>query len=438
MIKDKRITIAIIGSGAIGCLFGAYLSKNNDVMMLCRRQESADAINRHGITVFEPDRTAAHYTDNVRAGVSGSINEKADLVIVIVKGNDTEQSISENMGLIGDDTLVMTLQNGGGNDLRIAKYVPMERILIGTTRHNSVNLDKGNVRHSGSGITVIGSNTESGNVDDIVSLFNEAGIEAERSDDIQRILWNKLFVNLSINSFTAITKTPIGTMIDNDYAWFFAERLIGEAVEVAEAEGQHFSYEEVLDSVRNTCEKVADGFSSMSQDVMNCRKTEIDAINGFVVERAKVHNVPAPYNALVVNLIHAIENTYKEQIRTMTRFNAGDCIIRQGDVNEELLKVMQGTVSLYVDHGTENEYLLGVITAGKCFGAYNCYSADPSPYSAIADEDAVIMEVTKNDIRSYLALNPRNAEDMIAGMSRQISLAMKHVEMLNEELTASL
>ena len=60
--------------------------------MLCRRQEAADAINKSGITVFEPDRTAGHYTDNIRAGVSGSFKENVDLAIVIVKGNATDQS----------------------------------------------------------------------------------------------------------------------------------------------------------------------------------------------------------------------------------------------------------------------------------------------------------------------------------------------------------
>ena len=104
----------------------------------------------------------------------------------------------------------------------------MERILVGTTRHNSVNLDKGNIRHSGSGVTFIGSNTNSSCADDIVGVFNKSGLESEKSDDIQRIIWSKLFVNLSINSFTAITKAPIGSMIENEHAWFFAEKLIHE------------------------------------------------------------------------------------------------------------------------------------------------------------------------------------------------------------------
>ena len=80
-------------------------------------------------------------------------------------------------------------------------------------------------------------------------------------------------------------------MIDNHYAWDFAEKMICEAVDVAEADGTHFSYMEVLNMVHHVCEDAGKGYSSMSQDVMNCRKTEIDAINGAIVEQAKLYNV---------------------------------------------------------------------------------------------------------------------------------------------------
>ncbi len=424
--------IAIIGSGAIGCLYGAYLSKKNEVYMLCRRQKVADSITKDGITVFEPDGSEVRATD-VKAFVSGQCDADIDLVIVIVKGADTDQSMKANLDLIKEHTMVMTLQNGGGNDLKLAKYVPMERIVIGTTRHNSVNLDNGNVRHSGSGTTHIGSNVKGTDLSQISQTFNEAGIETIVSDDIQRIIWSKLFVNLSINSFTTITKSPIGSMIDNVHSWFFAEKMICEAIDVAEAEGQHFSYLEVLDTVHKTCETLTTGFSSMSQDIMNCRKTEIDAINGFVVERANVHNVPAPYNTFVTNLVHAIENTYKEQIKPQVKYLQNETVIEQDQVCECIYKVMQGSVTLYIDKGLETEYLIGAYSEGKCFGQYSCLSGRPNPFTAVADVDTVIMEIPKSDVHNYISINPKNAEEMLTDMSKQMALMSKHIEMLRKE-----
>lgn len=305
--------IVIIGAGAMGCLYGAYLSRKHEVIMLDSFQPQVDSINNHGITVLEEDGTEQHFA-GIKAYASGDYKEVADLIIVFVKSIYSEDALQTNKKLFGDHTLVMTLQNGAGNDRKIEKYVSKKNIIIGTSKHNSVNMGEGKVRHSGHGVTTIGSNLqENKNLGKIKTVLEECGFDAEVTDDIQRIIWSKLFVNLSINTFTAITRSPIGSMIDNKYAWDFAEKMICEAVDVAEADGTHFSYMEVLNMVHHVCEDAGKGYSSMSQDVMNCRRTEIDAINGAIVQQAKLYNVPVPYNSLIVDLIHAIEGAYKYQ-----------------------------------------------------------------------------------------------------------------------------
>ncbi len=305
--------VVIIGAGAMGCLYGAYLSKNNDVVLLDSFEPQVEALNSNGITVLEEDGNEYSYK-NIRAFKSGDFHEEADLVIVFVKSTFTEDALHDNKLLFANHTIVMTLQNGAGNDRKIAKYVNKKNIVIGTSKHNSVNMGGGKIRHSGTGETTIGSNSDAKKtLNTIEKLLTDCGFKAAITDDIQRIIWSKLFVNLSINTFTAITRSPIGSMIDNKYAWDFAEKMICEAVDVAEADGTHFSYMEVLNMVHHVCEDAGSGYSSMSQDVMNCRRTEIDAINGAIVEQARLYNVPVPYNTLIVDLIHAIEGSYKYQ-----------------------------------------------------------------------------------------------------------------------------
>ena len=303
--------VVIIGAGAMGCLYGAYLSEKNEVIMLDVFEPQVDIINKNGITVLEPDGSETLYK-NISAMKSGECDIVADLVIVFVKSTFSEAALEENKALFGNHTIVMTLQNGAGNDRKIAKYVRPENIIIGTSKHNSVNLGNGKVSHSGNGMTTIGSNHGKIEALDVIkNVFRESGFDIEVSDDIQRIIWSKLFVNLSINTFTAITRSPIGSMIENKYAWDFAEKMICEAVDVAEADGTHFSYMEVLNMVHHVCEDVGKGYSSMYQDVTRGIPTEIDAINGAIVEQAKKYNVPAPYNTLIVDLIHAIEGAYQ-------------------------------------------------------------------------------------------------------------------------------
>lgn len=299
--------IVIIGAGAMGCLYGAYLSEKNDVIMLDSYKPQVDAINEKGITIVEKDGTERNYP-RPKACMSGEYNEPADLVIVFVKSTFTDAALEANRALFGENTIAMTLQNGAGNDRKIAKFARQENIIIGTSKHNAVNMGFGVSRHGGAGATTIGSNFDVGDkLERVASLFRESGMEVEISDDIQRIIWGKLFVNLSINTFTAITETPIGFMIKDKYAWDFAKRLIYEAVDVAEEDGTYFDRRQVLESVRNVCEQAQNGYSSMYQDRKRGAKTEIDAINGAIVEQAKLYGVSVPYNTLIVSLIHAIE-----------------------------------------------------------------------------------------------------------------------------------
>ncbi|OOM76687.1 2-dehydropantoate 2-reductase [Clostridium puniceum] len=304
------MVIAIIGAGAMGCLYGAYLSKENDVIMLDSYEPQVNSINQNGVTLIEADGSEKVYK-NVKAYKSGTCKDSVDLVIVFVKSTYTEQALEENKDLFGKDTFVMTLQNGAGNDRKIKKYVNQCNIIIGTSKHNAVNLGEGKIKHGGSGMTTIGSNYNADNVvEAVASCLGKAGIEVEVSDDIQRIIWSKLFVNLSINTFTALIQTPIGYMIQNESAWNFAKRLVYEAVEVAEADGTYFDRREALEMVRDVCTKAGTGYSSMYQDRKKKIKMEIDAINGAIVEQAKLYGVPTPYNSLIVDLIHAVEGAY--------------------------------------------------------------------------------------------------------------------------------
>ncbi|OON95389.1 MAG: hypothetical protein ATN31_01915 [Candidatus Epulonipiscioides saccharophilum] len=302
--------IAVIGAGAMGCIYGAYLSLANEVILLDVDESQVKAINQDGITLEDIDENTKNYR-NVQAFLTGTYNHSVDLVIIFVKTTVMEQALHENSDLFQDNTIVVTLQNGAGNDRKIERYVKDENILIGTSSFNSVNLGNGRVRRSGVGLTTLGSNFDATDkVDLVAKLFTQCGLAVKISDDIQRIIWTKLFINLSVNCFTALIETPIGYMPTNKYAWDFAKRLIYEAVDVAEADGTYFDRRETLEMVRKVCQDAGNGYSSMYQDRQNHVKMEIDSINGAIVEQAKQYGVPTPYNSLIVDLIHAVEGAY--------------------------------------------------------------------------------------------------------------------------------
>ncbi|WP_298068878.1 2-dehydropantoate 2-reductase [uncultured Mailhella sp.] len=305
--------IAVLGAGAMGCLYGCYLSRKHDVLLIDACAPQVDAINKNGVSITEKDGVEHHYA--MKAVLSGTCFEPVDLLVVFVKSTATYAAMEANQALVGPETLVMTLQNGAGNDRDIARFVPRENIVIGTSKHNSVGLGLASYRHTGSGETTLGTMIPDSSRDrTVAAILEECGLETVVSDDIQRIIWSKLFVNMSINTLSALLECRIGYMIENRYAWDFAKRIIYEGVMVAEADGTYFDRREALESVHKVCEAVPNGYASMYQDRKNHRKTEIDKINGAVVEQAKLYGVPTPYNSLVVDLIHAVEGTYDEKL----------------------------------------------------------------------------------------------------------------------------
>lgn len=302
--------IAVLGAGAMGCLYGFYLSNQYEVVLLDSYLPQIEAINKNGLNMIENNENKIVYP---KAFVSGTNIGTVDIIIVFVKAIHTYEAIQSNLSLIGEDTIVITLQNGAGNDRDILNFVKKENIVIGTSKHNSVTTNLGEFKHIAFGVTTIGPMGDKTNsVEKAGQVLQKAGLQVDIADDIQRIIWSKLLVNMSINTLTALLETRIGYMVKNPHAWDFAKRIIYEGVEVAEADGTYFDRREALNMVKKVCEEAASGYSSMYQDRKKKIRTEIDKINGAVVEQAKIYGVPTPYNSLVVDLIHAIEGTYDE------------------------------------------------------------------------------------------------------------------------------
>ena len=235
-----------------------------------------------------------------------------DLIIIFVKIIYTVSVMEKNKNLIGENTLVLTLQNGAGNDRDLEKFVKKENILIGTTEHNCANLEPGHISHNLSGITNVGMVLF--NIDilqQVSDVFESCGINTEIYENIQEVIWNKLFINMSLNSVTAILQCKVGYLHENNDASQIIKMILSEAVDVAIADGTYFNKDEVIKKVEKHIQSdFYEVVTSMNQDVLNKRITEIDHINGAVVRAAKEYGIQTPYNEFIVHLLHAIEGMY--------------------------------------------------------------------------------------------------------------------------------
>lgn len=294
----------------MGMLFGGYLSRENQVWLIDVDQRRVEEILKAGVTVEEKDGEQRFaplaVTDSKGLPVM-------DLVIVFVKAMFTESALKTNRHLLGEHTYLMTLQNGAGHENRLLKFVDGEHVIIGSTQHNSSVAGSSKVRHGGGGKTSIGLvSGDSESITTIAETFTRCGFDCITSNQVQKQIWSKLFLNTSASSLTAVLQVPLGFILDNPYACSLMEQLAKEAVAVANANGLGFDEGEVIEGIKTVLDNGRGGYTSIYADIRDGRRTEVDTIAGSVVEAARERNIPVPCHETIVSLIHAMEGRGKQ------------------------------------------------------------------------------------------------------------------------------
>lgn len=303
--------ISILGAGAMGMLFGAYLSQRHSVWLIDVNQDRVERIRAAGVTVREADGRERTYHP---AAVSSSDGlGEMDLVIVFVKSMFTRDALTNNRSLIGKDTYLMTLQNGVGHEKTMLEFADARHVVIGTTQHNASVLGDGHTYHGGAGHTSIGL-VEGGGawIAGLARAFSECGIECGACGEVKRQIWMKLFTNTAASALTAVLQVPLGFLYENPDAREVMRSLCREAVAVANAEGGiQFDEAEAIESVEAVCRNARSGYTSIYADIQNGCRTEVDTISGAVVAAARTVGVPVPCHEMLVRLIHALEDREK-------------------------------------------------------------------------------------------------------------------------------
>ncbi|MFP4482756.1 MAG: ketopantoate reductase family protein [Thermovirgaceae bacterium] len=302
--------IAVLGSGAMGCLYGGSLAEAGfDVTLIDVWKEHVDAINSNGLHI--EGVTGDRVIKDISAVTDFSSLGTVDLLVVFVKATITEEAMEEARGLVGDKTVVLTLQNGLGNIEKIGAVVGKDKVMAGTTGHGSTMLGPGHIRHAGSGDTTLGeldgSKTE--RLEKVAEMFRKAGFSIILSSNVVGLIWDKLLVNIGINPLTALTGLRNGQLLDFAETEELLESLVSEAREVAKRQGIQLSCDPV-EHTKDVCRRTKENMSSMFQDVTKKRKTEIDVINGAIVEEGKKLGVETPVNRVITKLIKVREKTY--------------------------------------------------------------------------------------------------------------------------------
>ncbi|MFA4842309.1 MAG: 2-dehydropantoate 2-reductase [Candidatus Omnitrophota bacterium] len=302
--------IVIVGPGAMGCLFAAYLSKSKeDVWLLGRSQQAVQALAQFGISV---EGVSGNWQVKVKAACDTNEIGQADLIIICVKSYHTKEAITQIKPLVRENSRVLTLQNGIGNIEIISEIIGVDRVIGGVTNQGATLLDTGHIRHAGKGETVIGRLDGKIPVEMryIREVFNKVGLDARISRDIKGYLWSKLIINVGINALTAITALNNGRLMEFEGTRRILREAVTEAIRVAKRKRIKMVYDDPLAKVEAVCEATAANISSMLQDVRKKKRTEIDFINGVIVRQAQELGIPVPVNSVLVDLVKTIEASY--------------------------------------------------------------------------------------------------------------------------------
>ena len=303
--------IAIIGAGAMGGLFGGYLAKaGNDVTLIDVRREAVERMAADGLRI--DDKSGHSQIVRVSAETDPGKVGQVDLVLVFVKCMYTEAAVRSAGPLLSSQTMVLTLQNGWGNASRIADIVGKERLLAGVTYHSSTVLGPGHVQHTEPGATFIGEldGKISQRLKRIGEVFNTAGIEVTLSENVIKEIWSKLLLCVCTLPTSALLRFASGQLIEHQGTLELMRSLLHEAVVVAKMQGVDFDEEKYWEYTTDSFKRYPGSKASMLQDVENRRRTEIDVINGAIVEAGKRQNVPTPFNSVMVWLIKSLEETF--------------------------------------------------------------------------------------------------------------------------------
>lgn len=304
--------IAVIGAGAMGSVMGALLAKGgNDVTLIDVWREAIDRINSAGLKI--EDKTGGAETIQVNATDRPAEVGIADLVLVFVKCYQTESAVLNALPMIGPQTVVLSLQNGWGNGPRIAGFVGQEKLLLGVCYHSATVLGPGHVLHGGKGMTFIGEldGQITERLNHVADTFNKAGIEIIATATVLKEIWSKLAMNVCTLPTSAALRLFAPQLMQTEDMQRLMRELLREVVAVARAQDIPLDFDERWEAISVLLKRLAPTTkASMMQDVEKSRRTEIDVINGAIVEAGRRLNIPTPYNNAMVWLVKGLEGTF--------------------------------------------------------------------------------------------------------------------------------
>lgn len=309
----------MIGSGAAGSVFAAYLKKGGAELWLVDRYKAhMDTVAERGLTFVSP--AGEEILTGFHTAYSAEEIGVMDMVILMVKATQTDGIMPSVMPCIGENTTVVSLQNGIGNDDVLKKYVPADRILYGFGTIGTELPEPGKcVSKPESGVIMRfgaaendASSEKAGKA--LEKCFCDGGCLTSFEADIRPFVWKKAISNSGYNTLSALTRLKVGPLLDCETGRELIKKVWAEGCAVAKALTGVDLWEEMLVELERLKEGFAKYYPSMAQDVLiHQRQTEVELLNGAIVRYGRELGIPTPVNEAMTLMILTMQQNYDKQ-----------------------------------------------------------------------------------------------------------------------------
>ncbi len=295
--------IAVIGAGNMGCVYGANLARvGEQVTLIDVWEEHVRQIQAFGLRM---DGLHGTFSAAVGATTNPAEAPKADAAVICVNTYNTPDAARAAGIVLKDGGYALTLQNGVGNVEILTQVLGPDRVMAGLSFHSGDLKAPGHVTHTNQGPTYLGEldRSRSPRLAAMADLFARAGLEPVLEPDIMVTIWSKFVHNCAINAICAITNLRPGHIREVPELDEFQTRIIEETVALVRAKGVTLPDPDPLQTIKAYCAKKFHRVS-MLQHLERGRRTEIDALNGYVARESRRLGLAAPCSEALMMLMH--------------------------------------------------------------------------------------------------------------------------------------
>ena len=295
--------VVIMGAGAVGGYFGSALSKNGVDVTFVARGKHLEQMKKYGLKIdsyWGSFLVKSRFTDSLEN------TKKADLIILATKLYSNTSALPLLKPVIGNNTIILTIQNGISSGDIISEYYGWEKVLQGATYIETEIIDPGYIQQTGS-VAMIEFGEKNGKISDrclkVKEILDIDGIQVNISKDIVSTLWVKMVSVGAIGTLATAARSSLVELISGEFGSESLKNIMEEIVAVGKSEGVKFPIGVVDEKFNSAIDEAEEFKSSLQYDFNNHKPLELDDILGTVVRIAKKNDIPTPASTILMSVL---------------------------------------------------------------------------------------------------------------------------------------